>query len=104
MWQRYFSQILQDSFEAAKKSDPKLSLRGFAKRLDVSPSVLSEIFRDQRKISGKRAMEIALAAGLDEAVLRQLEKNIRSTTPARPRELLSSEVVDLVMNPLYYLL
>jgi plasmid maintenance system antidote protein VapI len=102
MWQRYFSQVLQNSFDRAREQNPKLSLRAYARQLDVSPSVLSELLRDQRKISGKRALEIASAAQMDSSVLEQLRKNIQSKPEPSSRQLLSSEAVDLVMNPLYY--
>ena len=101
MWQRYFSQILQDTFEKAKETTPGLSLRSYARQLEVSPSVLSEILREQRKISSRRALEIAEKAQVEERVLLQLRKNM---TPGRSdfRQILPSEAIDLVINPLYY--
>jgi uncharacterized protein (TIGR02147 family) len=101
MWQRFFSQLLQNAFDAAVAADPALSLRGFARRLDVSPGVLSEIFRNQRKISAARALEIARAAQLDAAALAQLEK-LMSLKAESSREILSGEAIELVMNPEYY--
>jgi plasmid maintenance system antidote protein VapI len=102
MWHRYFSQVLLNSFSAAVRAEPKLSLRGYAKRLDVSPSVLSEIFRDQRKISKERALQIAQMANMEPAVLQQLEKLMALKTDTTPRRVLSGDAVDLVMNPDYY--
>jgi transcriptional regulator with XRE-family HTH domain len=102
MWQRYFSKLMVEAFESAKENDARLTLRGYARRLQMSPGVLSEIFREQRKISAKRAVEIALAAGLPEKSLQRLEKRIRAAEPQSARSILPGDAIEMVLNPLYY--
>lgn len=104
MWETYFTQIMKDAFEAAREKE-NLSLRGFAKRLGLSAGVLSEILRDKRALVAPRALAVAEAAGVPAAPLKRLQMMIESLeNDDGGRELARGEIVDLIMNPVYYAL
>lgn len=102
MWRRYFSQALQEALDQAKTRNKAISLRAYARIIGVTPSNLSEILREQRKIAPERALKIAENAKLDPTVLSRLRRLMgREADPSPPR-LLSTQAVDLIMNPLYF--
>ncbi len=61
---RDFKDFLRDEFEKKIKSNPRYSLRSFAKHLDIDPSFLSKIFKGQRKITGKFLVNICAHLGV----------------------------------------
>ena len=104
MWESYFTQILKDAFEAAQEKE-KVSLRGFAKRLGLSASVLSEILRDKRALVAPRALAVAEMAGVPASSLKRLRMMVESLeNDDSGRTLAHGDVVDLIMNPVYYAL
>lgn len=102
MWSRYFAQVLQESFEKAQKKNPAVSLRGYARHLQVSPSVLSEVLRNKRVLSAERAMAIAEKANLDPEIMRNLRLVINSGPTENDIPKGAIKVSDLILNPLYY--
>lgn len=53
------STILNEEFVSLRAKNPSYSLRAFAKRLQLSPSALSEILNGKRKISRNMAAKLA---------------------------------------------
>ena len=101
MWTKYFSQVLQNSFEESKRRNGAISLRAFARTLEVSPSVLSEILRNKRTISTTRALELAEKAKLDPMVSARL-KNLMFSEKSAEESASEIKAVDLILNTLYY--
>jgi len=60
-----FSQFLKDRFDQQRKLNPRLSLRGFAKQIELSPSSVSELFSGTAKwkLTPDRAGEIIQKLG-----------------------------------------
>lgn len=77
-------------------------MRAYARNIGVSPGTISEIFGERRKISPQLALQIAQKAKFDPAALQRLRQLIDSNDETSSRRLLSSQAVDLIMNPLYY--
>lgn len=101
-WQEYFSRVLGDSFEAAKKRNARMSLRSFSRRLEVAPGMFSEIVRGRRHVTWERAVKIAAAAKFPPAELDRLRKLREVDFERRPRKVLQDSALDLILNPLYY--
>lgn len=105
MWEPYFTQIIEDAFEAAKEKEETLSLRTFAKRLGLSASVLSEILRGKRGLVPQRAMLVAERAGVPTNAQKRLRRMIESLEDeTADRSLLQGDAIELIMNPAYYAL
>lgn len=49
---------IRSEFEILQRKNPAYSMRAFAKKLQLSPSALSEIISGKRKISKKMALRI----------------------------------------------
>ena len=57
------NRFLKKELDRRLSSNPNYSLRSFARYLDLSPGVLSEILNNKRKISHKTALKISKALG-----------------------------------------
>lgn len=64
--QIYHVHVLQREFEQRQKRDPKLSLRGFARFIEIDPSALSAIFKGKRSLPKKNADKVAQILNLSE--------------------------------------
>lgn len=102
MWQNFFSQILQQSFESAKVEQEGLSMRGFARQLGISPGLASELLRNERRISKDRALAIAASARLPNEVIDRLQKMMGSEENSPANSSLSEVALSLIMDPNYY--
>lgn len=58
-------QMLRNQFEERRSRNNKFSLRSFAKKLDMSPSAVSEILNGKRDVSLKMAEKIAFRLNLN---------------------------------------
>lgn len=96
MWHQRFQKIVCDTFTEYQKRNNKYSLRAYAKRLEVSPSTLSELMRGGKKISLPRAIKILSKLDSPQAFkeyqyLLGLESNkgsIRKSLPAGSGEII----------------
>ena len=51
--------ILNKKLDELKSKNPSYSLRAFARKLNVTPSALSEIINGKRRVSEKKAQSLA---------------------------------------------
>lgn len=80
---------LKERLAEAKSKNPRLSLRSFAKRLNVSPALLSQIISGKRPLSQKTAIQISKYFSLtadetNELLLSALEHRSTTHIQARP--------------------
>lgn len=83
---------LNEAFIQSKIKNPAFSLRAFARKLDMSPSAVSEIIQGKRRISRKLAERIICRLSLDPKEARSLLKlfsqpGTQETSPAEYLEL-----------------
>lgn len=102
MWQDFFARLVEASFEEAKKKNKQTSLRGFAKKLETAPGMVSEIMRGRRHVSWDRACRIAEKAEFSPLDRERLDKLYKVGEIKRPRKILKDEAVELILNPTYY--
>jgi len=69
-------ELLQQHWKTKQKSNPRLSLRFLARKLELSPSYLSKIFSGQKPLPLARTRALAAALDLDPVALRALERAI----------------------------
>ncbi|KYG67325.1 hypothetical protein AZI86_10025 [Bdellovibrio bacteriovorus] len=62
---QYHIKVLKDELNLRRKKNPSYSLRAFAKYLEISPSLLSNLLRGLKGISDKKAGNIAKKLQLD---------------------------------------
>ena len=53
-----FAQILMEEYEKCRSTNPRYSIRAFARKIDIHPATLSSIFKGKRKLPKKRALPI----------------------------------------------
>lgn len=58
MWQDFFIQLLKKYFEEAKAKNPRFSMRGYALKLGLSVSTLSDLLAGKSSLSEVRALAI----------------------------------------------
>lgn len=64
--------VLNRHFDKLKAKNPAYSLRAFAKRLDVSPSSLSEFFRGRRPMNESKAYDAMMKLKMREDIVRRI--------------------------------
>lgn len=94
MWQRYFLSFLNDQFDQSKKANPSFSLRSFAKKLHLSPGMLSEILNGHRRLTKKTAEKIIENTKVTDSEKRRLAQMI-GAEPIEARVLLPEEAYEL---------
>jgi transcriptional regulator with XRE-family HTH domain len=62
--QNGFSEFLRQDYAEKRKKNSRFSLRSYAKTLRISPSHLSQILADKRKVNAKSALMISECLGL----------------------------------------
>ncbi len=86
----YYVQKLNDVLEARKSSNPKYSLRAFARDLDLDSASLSQIIRGKRKLPLRSVKEVA-----NKIDLTPLEKSLfLESFFKKDLNLLGSEILD----------
>lgn len=101
MWHQHFSEIVKREFEKIQSSQ-KISLRSFARHLNEPPGMISEILSQKRIISYQSAVRVLkkLQVQPDElTIMRDLYDRSLQTSPPT---VLSSEAVEMILNPVYY--
>lgn len=68
--------VLRSEFNRLRATNPRFSLRAFARRIGIDPGSLSQIINGERSVSTKKAREIALRLNLTENTLNRLMSNI----------------------------
>jgi uncharacterized protein (TIGR02147 family) len=58
-WGMDYRDILKNQLQKRQKMNPRYSLRAFAKKLEISPSKVSEIISGKKRLSAERAEDIA---------------------------------------------
>jgi uncharacterized protein (TIGR02147 family) len=102
-------QFLNEELARRQKTNPRYSLRAFARHVGLSPGELSELLRGKRKLSLKAAVRVAKSLALNQTetkhllYLSQLERGEgldllpKESTP-RSREDLTAEIFHLVSD------
>lgn len=67
-----FQEILRNELVARNRSNPRYSLRAFAKSLQVEPSALSQMLSGRRPITEKMKLRLGMALGFSAAELGQI--------------------------------
>jgi uncharacterized protein (TIGR02147 family) len=67
--------FLQHELVKRCKSNPKYSLRAFARQLGMEPSFLSKVLRKQRNISSKRVAQLGQRLGMKPNEMAEVQKN-----------------------------
>lgn len=102
MWTTSFSRALADAFERAQSRNKAISMRAFAQHLDIAPGMLSEILRERRVISFKRALEICEKAGLSKEAIDKLRRLHDAGSGETKRTVLGGQIAELILNRDYY--
>ena len=71
-WHSEFVNMLKAEYSSRTLSNPRYSLRQWAKQIGMSSGAISELFSGQRKITDQKAIAVAKAAGLKEKQLNLL--------------------------------
>lgn len=89
-----YRSILKIQLQRRQELNPKYSLRAFAKKLEISPSKISELLSGKKKLSIKRAENIANRLGLigKERELFILSTQIESTAKSINKDELKSKM------------
>lgn len=102
MWHAYFCKILRDSFSEIQVSEGSTSLRSYAKRLKISAGLLSELLREQRRISTERALQIAKLLPISAELSQRLQEAIQADGEGGRKLVIPEDAFESVLNPLYY--
>jgi uncharacterized protein (TIGR02147 family) len=93
---RALIRILQDAWTAARIRNPQFSLRAFARKLGVAPSVLSEILSGKRPITEKTARRLSqrLSLSPEESaqVFEVVSKKVDGSSGKKGQSLAYSEI------------
>lgn len=89
--------ILKSQLQRRQELNPKYSLRAFAKKLEISPSKISELLSGKKKLSSKRAEIIANRLGLigKERELFILSTQVESATKSTDKDGLKNKMREL---------
>jgi plasmid maintenance system antidote protein VapI len=71
--------ILKRELEKRQKINPRYSLRGFAKNLQISPSFLSEIIAKKRTMTLSMLSKISRRLNFTEAQIKKLKHGLKKT-------------------------
>lgn len=102
MWTDYFSKLMNDAMTQAKARNHRLSLRAYAKSIDLAPGMLSEIIRRKRVISFPLAVSICERAAIGADSLAELRRLHGDAQSKKQRRVLSMNVAELILDPDYY--
>lgn len=86
-------EILREHWDAKRARNPRLSLRGMAKRLSLSPPYLSKVLAGKKALPMNRVPAFAQQLGLDPASVRSLERAI-----LREKEISPDALANLELN------
>lgn len=74
-----FVQILKSEYESSKRNNFRYSLRAFSKKINTSPSAVSEILNGKRRVTRKSMEQILSILGRNESIShKNKSKNINS--------------------------
>lgn len=81
-----FQKKLNDAFETSKEKNPFFSLRAFARKIELSPSAVSEIISGKRKVTRKVVVKVLKNLNLSEKEANEIltlfpEKGTTSSLP-----------------------
>ena len=100
MWEKHFRTFLASKLEEARSRNAAISLRSFARKIQVAPGMLSEILNERRKVSAGTARKILDLLDLSPSERARLEQLI-SGAPAQTRVLLPQEAYELASRWYY---
>jgi len=73
-----FRTFLSARLRAAKKRNPRFSLRAFARRLGVDHSTLSQILRGKRRLTGAQALRMGKRLGLAAEAIQEYARDLET--------------------------
>jgi len=80
-----YRQLLRDEFEERCRTNPRYSLRAFARFLQLAPSQVSEIFKGGRGISPAKAKLIAERIGMNPAEVSKFVTSVEVSHARSPK-------------------
>ena len=93
---------MAEAMARAKERNRRLSLRGYAKSIDLAPGMLSEIIRRKRVISFPLTLSICERAQIDADSITELRRLHDEGSNKKQRRILSMNVAELILDPDYY--
>lgn len=93
---------MSDAMAQAKARNARLSLRAYAKSIDLAPGMLSEIVRRKRVISFPLAISICERAQVGPDEIQELRRLHDDVQNKKQRRILSMNVAELILDPDYY--
>jgi uncharacterized protein (TIGR02147 family) len=69
--------LLRERLRAAKRRNPRFSLRSFAKQLGIDHSTLSQVLRSRRRLSPRALKAVGKCMGLSEETIEAYEQSLR---------------------------
>lgn len=97
-----YREFLLEEMTDRKSKNPAYSLRAFARDLNISPAVCSQVLSGKRHLSRKNLGKIADALGLSPAQVSSIRKEITGVSLDRTEYLEVQEDVFRVMSDWYY--
>lgn len=103
MWHESFRRTLKSQFELIREKNPRVSLRGFAQRVGLSPSAMSQILRGTETwaLSPERAHEIIDRLGLCDSLKNSLLAQMGAAPVYSPKPL-PPDLYELLQDWAYF--
>ena len=99
MWQVCARTLLKKHLVEMKKRNPSYSLRAFARKLEISPSALSEIIAGRRKVSRRTAARVFGKINMTSSEQEKLNALMRQEDSRKP---LPEDVFSIIAGWQYY--
>ena len=101
----WYVQCLDQEFSRRQRTNPRYSMRSFAKFLGINSAALSEILRGKRNLSAKHLPAIVSKLELSPTKTQAFERSFleaKSSTPLATATLKKIEQQQILMEDLYY--
>ena len=93
--QTFVQKILQKHLIRSQAKNPTYSIRSFARRLEISPSALSEILNGKRKISLQMAKRLLLKTSANAKEMEQALRLFKGSSKTEEKETNGFEEISL---------
>jgi uncharacterized protein (TIGR02147 family) len=87
--------LLRERLRAAKRRNPRFSLRSFAKQLAIDHSTLSQVLRNRRRLSARALEGVGKRMGLSDEAIRAYAQSHQKKKPTSPPQDLRGVHFDL---------
>lgn len=94
MWNEYLKSLLKKKYQLLKAKNTRFSVRAFSKKVGLSPGAYSDFVSGRRKVSAKKALQIAGRLSLTPSE----EKKLKDLIDPSSRQLMPEETFKLIAN------